>query len=108
MTRPFLAVSGGVILWRSPAIDEARHWPTPGGLVDREGSVLRLCELSLTVGLVPQITATELPHRLAASSMAVVVQFECGTRILRVIHGRDAVPLRQTAPLPSMAEALQV
>ena len=33
--------------------------------------------------------------RLLAESAAVVVQFECGTRILRVIHGRDP---RATSP----------
>jgi hypothetical protein len=31
----------------------------------------------------------------------IVAQFECGTRILRVIHGRDARATRQNASLPS-------
>jgi len=31
-----------------------------------------------------------------------VVQFECGTRILRVIHGRDARATHQTAILSWM------
>ena len=30
----------------------------------------------------------------------VLMQFDCGTRIWRVIHGRTPVPLSQTASVP--------
>jgi hypothetical protein len=40
--------------------------------------------------------------------MGVLVQFGCGTRILRVIHGRDARATLQTEPIPKWALSLRL
>jgi hypothetical protein len=40
------------------------------------------------------------PVQVGSCVTQILVQFDCGKCILRVIHGRDARATRQTAPLP--------